>query len=151
MFEFVFTQMSLILLWFSQLKTLIGMKKIERTRKKLNEVILIMILFLQIGRTERQTSCSGRLTIACMEKCMGFSKRLNINGNTKNYKQRNSWNFQNSWNNRRKSCIFKYLKTALTQVKQSKSYYCVAISNRVEYMKYLGYEWALSLAFDKIW
>ena len=64
------------------------MKKIERTRKKLNEVILIMILFLQIGRTERQTSCSGRLTIAYMEKCMGFSKRLNINGNTKNYTNR---------------------------------------------------------------
>ena len=77
--------MSLIRLRFSQLKTLIGMKKIERIRKKLNEVISIMILVLQIGRTERRTSCSGRLIVACMEKCMGFSKRLNINGNTKNY------------------------------------------------------------------
>ena len=56
------------------------------------------------------------------------------------YKQRIHEIFKTAEITEENLVFFKYLKTALTQVKQSKSYCCVAISNRVEYMKYLGYE-----------
>ena len=82
---------------------------------------------------------------------MGFSKLLNINRNTKNYTNREIHEiFKTAKITDENLVFFKYLKTALTQMKQSKGYYCVAISNRVEYKKYLGYEWVLSIAFDKI-
>ena len=60
---------------------------------------------------------------------MGFSKRLNINENTKNYTNREIHEiFKKAETIEKNLVFFKYLKTALTQMKQSKGYYCVVIS-----------------------
>ena len=84
---------------------------------------------------------------------MGFSKRPNSNENTESYRNRDIHEtFKTHEITEKKLVFFKYLNTALNQVKQIKSYYCTAKSNKVEYMymKYLGSERALLVAFGKI-